>query len=74
MSQNSGVGRACRALPIGLPDPVPKKEWKKRKIHGKADARALTEAELAARVLQAWEKAAKPAAARGCVYYADRYE
>ena len=34
-------------LPIASPDEVPKKQWKKKKAHGKANARALTKAELA---------------------------
>src|SRR5271154_1150187 len=35
------------ALPIGQPDPIPKRTWRKRDAHGKADRRALTGAEIA---------------------------
>jgi hypothetical protein len=36
-----------QAIPIGKPDTIPKKLWKKKKEHGKADARALIGAEIA---------------------------
>src|SRR5436853_2501456 len=42
-----------QALPIGNPDPIPKKVLLKKKTHGKADARALTGAEIAEREHQA---------------------
>ena len=38
-----------QALPIGQPDSVPKRQWVQKKKHGKADARALTTAELSMR-------------------------
>ena len=47
------------ALPIGQPDPIPKKTWRKRDTHGKAAARALTAAEVAERDLKAAERCLK---------------
>jgi hypothetical protein len=44
-------------LPIGNPDPIPKRQFHKKKIHGKADARGLTGAELAKKALLAEERA-----------------
>jgi hypothetical protein len=38
-------------LPLGKPDPAPKRRYIKKKTHGKADARGLTGAELADRAL-----------------------
>ena len=38
-----------QSLPIGQPDPVPKRSWAKAKTHGRAGARALTANELAER-------------------------
>jgi hypothetical protein len=52
------IGRQALALeviPIGNPDAVPKRQFQKKKIHGKADARALSGAEIAARELKARE-------------------
>lgn len=46
-----------QALPIGNPDPVPKRHYTKKKTHGKADARGLTAAEVANRTLVARERA-----------------
>jgi hypothetical protein len=43
-------------LPIRLPDPIPKKTWRKRDTHGKANTRALTAAEVAERDLKAQER------------------
>jgi hypothetical protein len=34
-------------IPIDIPDAVPKRIWRKKKLYGKANARALTAAELA---------------------------
>ena len=34
-------------MPIGNPDPIPKKIFRKKKTHGKTDARALTGTEIA---------------------------
>ena len=48
-------------LPIGNPDPVPKKVWRKKKAHGPADAAGLTSAEITRRDLLAKEKAEKTA-------------
>ena len=38
-----------QALPIGNPDPIPQRSFRKKKTHGKADARALTGTEIAER-------------------------
>ena len=46
-------------LPIGQPDPIPKKTWRKRDTHDKATARALTAAEVAERDLKAAERCLK---------------
>jgi hypothetical protein len=43
-------------LPIGQPDPIPKKTWRKRDAHGKADRRALTAAEIAEQDLKLRER------------------
>ena len=49
---------AMQELPIGNPDPVPKRQWiVQKKSHGRADARELTSAELAGRALKAKERA-----------------
>lgn len=40
------------SLPITQPDPIPKKTWRKRDAHGKADRRALTAAEIAGKDLK----------------------
>jgi hypothetical protein len=56
---------ACRLemqqLPIGRPDPAPKRLIIQRKSHGKADARGLTGPEIAERQAIAREKAEKEA-------------
>lgn len=44
------------ALPIGQPDPIPKRTWRKRDAHGKADRRALTAAEIAEQDLKLRER------------------
>ena len=44
------------SLPIGQPDPIPKKTWRKKKAHGRGNARALTAAEVAERDLRAQER------------------
>jgi hypothetical protein len=43
-------------LPLLPPDAVKKREWVKKKTHGKADARGLTGAEIAGRALKARER------------------
>jgi hypothetical protein len=49
---------AMQELPIGNPDPVPKRKYVvQTKTHGRADARGLTGSELADRALAAKEKA-----------------
>src|SRR4030095_3809484 len=48
-----------QALPISLPDPVPKRQYRKKKTHGLADARGLTGAEVAALELKASEVLAR---------------
>jgi hypothetical protein len=51
---------AMQELPIGNPDPVPKRQWIiQKKSHGRADARGLTGAELADRALIAKERVEK---------------
>jgi hypothetical protein len=44
------------SVPISQPDPVPKKTWRKKDVHGRANARALTAAEVAERDLRAQER------------------
>jgi hypothetical protein len=44
-------------LPIGNQDLVPKRQFHKKKTHGKTDARGLTGAELAQKTLLAEERA-----------------
>jgi len=51
-------------LPIGNPDPVPKRQFHKKKKHGKADARGLTGPELAQKVLLAEERAERSSSKR----------
>jgi hypothetical protein len=46
-------------IPIGMPDAVPKKTWRKKKDHGKADARGLTAAEASDKDRQERERLAK---------------
>jgi hypothetical protein len=43
------------ALPIGNPDPVPKRSWRRKNTHGMGDARVLTAAEVAERDRRAQE-------------------
>ena len=55
-----GIGERhleLQKLPIGNPDPIPKRRFHKKKTHGKADARALTGPELAQKTLLAEERA-----------------
>jgi len=42
---------ALQKLPIGNPDPIPKRQFIQKKTHGRADARGLTGPELADRAL-----------------------
>lgn len=44
------------ALPIRMPDPIPKKSWRRKNTHGRANARTLTAAEVADRHLRAQER------------------
>ena len=46
-----------QAVSISRPDPQPRRQILQRKSHGKADARGLTGAEIAARQLNARERA-----------------
>jgi hypothetical protein len=59
--QLAEIGRrhlAMQKLPIGLPDPIPKRKYVvQAKTHGRANARGLTGPELADRALAAKEKA-----------------
>jgi hypothetical protein len=48
--------QAAAKIPIALPDPVPKKTWRKKDAHGKTRARALTAAEIAERDLKRKEQ------------------
>jgi hypothetical protein len=60
------IGRqalALQAIPIGNPDPAPKRQYQKKKTHGKADARGLTGAEIAQKKLKARQAVARQAAA-----------
>ena len=43
-------------MPIRQPDPIPKRTWRKRDAHGKADRRALTAAEIAEQDLKLRER------------------
>jgi hypothetical protein len=43
-------------LPIGQPDPIPERTWRKRDTHGRADRRALTAGEIAERGLKLRER------------------
>jgi hypothetical protein len=47
LNQASRQHNHLAALPVGQPDPIPKRTWRKRDAHGKADRRALTAAEIA---------------------------
>ena len=44
------------ALPIDQPDPIPRRTWRKKTSHGKANSRALTAAEVAEKDLRAQER------------------
>ena len=46
-------------IPIGMPDAVPKKTWRKKKDRGKADARGLTAAEASDKDRQERKKLTK---------------
>jgi hypothetical protein len=48
-----------QALPIGLPDAVPVRKFRKKKTHGLADARGLTGTEIAALDLKKREALAR---------------
>jgi hypothetical protein len=50
-----------QAVSISRPDPQPRRQILQRKSHGKADARGLTGAEIAARQRLAGERAEKKA-------------
>jgi hypothetical protein len=54
-------------LPIGRPDPAPKRLIIQRKSHGKADARGLTSPEIAERQAIARKKAEKEAGEQGLI-------
>jgi MULE transposase domain len=45
-----------RGVPVAQPLPIPKQKWVPKKAHGKANARGLTGAEIAARELNARER------------------
>ena len=46
---------ALQAVPISNPDAVPKRQYQKKKIHGKTNARDLTGAEITGKELKARE-------------------
>jgi hypothetical protein len=46
---------ALQAIPIGNPDPAPKRQYQKRKTNGKVNARELTGAEIAQKELKTRE-------------------
>ena len=46
---------ALQTFPIGNPDAVPKRQYQKKKTHGKANARGLTGTEIAGKELKARE-------------------
>jgi hypothetical protein len=54
---------ALAQLPIGIPDAIPKKVWRKKKTNGPSDAAGLTSAEIAKRDLPAKETAERAATA-----------
>ena|ERR1700722_12052824 len=58
------IGRQLLTIPIGNPDPAPKRQYQKRKTHGKADARGLTGAEIVQKELKARETQAHKGQAR----------
>ena len=50
LSKQTAAAERCEELaqiPINIPDAVPKKTWRKKKTHGKANACRLTAIELA---------------------------
>jgi hypothetical protein len=53
LAQNAYEGRS---IPVANPLSIPKRKWIPKKIHGKADTRALTGAEIAAKELNARER------------------
>ena len=50
-----------QTIPISRPNPQPRRQILQRKSYGKADTRGLTGAEIAARQLNAGERAEKKA-------------
>jgi hypothetical protein len=54
-------------VPLLLPEAIKKREWIKKKTHGKADARGLTGAEIAGRELKAQERRAAKGVNTPCV-------
>ena len=54
-------------VPLLLPEANKKREWVKKKTHGKADARGLTGAEIAGRELKAQERRAAKGVNTPCV-------
>jgi hypothetical protein len=58
--------KAISELPLLPPDAVKKREWVKKKTHGKADARGLTGAEIAGRALKAQERKERAALNTPC--------
>jgi hypothetical protein len=58
--------REISELPLLPPDAVRKREWVKKKTHGKADARGLTGAEIAGRALKGKERKERAALNTPC--------
>lgn len=56
-------------MPVDIPDPVPERQWVKKKTYGKADGQALTGSELNCRGLkrEAIDEKAQGKAMGGCL-------
>ena len=50
------MAKQLAALPIGLLNRIPKKSWRRKNTHGRANARAFTTAEAADRHLRAQKR------------------
>jgi len=56
--------RQLRDIPVQQRDPIPKKKFRKKNLHGKANARTLTAAEIGEQDLQRRERNEKKTAAK----------
>ena len=61
MLQAAQRNDALAQLPIGIPDAIPKRAWRKKKTYGPADVAGLTSAEIVCRDLLAKDKAERAA-------------